>query len=68
MAKEVERLAEPLGGLMFAGCAFSLVALSARAVSLIALEKEGTWELGKAEEDLREASVVLVGWLFGILG
>lgn len=67
-AEEVERLAKPLGGLTVVGCAFSLVALSARAVSLIALESEGRGELFKAEGDLREASVLLMGWLFSILG
>lgn len=67
-AEELERLAKPLGGLTVIGCAFSLVGLSARMVSLMAAEREGRGKLVAARADLREASLALVEWLFGILG
>lgn len=35
---------------------------------MIALQKMGREELVKAEDDLREVSMLLVGWLFSIMG
>lgn len=67
-ADGVEALAKPLSGLTCVGCAFSLVALSARAVRLMAMEHEGKDKLLEAQNDLRKASVSLVSWLFNILG
>lgn len=67
-AEELEELAKPLGGLTVLGCAFSLVALSARMVKLMAIEREGRQSLAKAQDDLREASLSLVKWLFNIVG
>lgn len=57
-AEEVGKLSKPLGGLTIVGCAFSLVALSARAVGLMALEREGRDVLAKAREGLRGVNVV----------
>lgn len=67
-AEEVGMLAMPLGGLPAVGYALSVVAQSARAVGLVALEREGRRRLSGARDDLREASVLLVSWLFGIPG
>lgn len=67
-AEEIEELAKPLGGLTVFGCAFSLVALSARMVKLMAIERGGRQSLARAQDNLREASLSLVKWLFSIVG
>lgn len=59
-AEEVEMLAMPLGGLTAVSCAFSVVAQSAKAFSLVMQEIGGRGRLGGARDDLNEASVFFV--------
>lgn len=65
---KVERPSKPLVGLAVVGCALSPVAMSARAVNLISLQKMRRVELVRAADDLREASLLLVRWLLNDLG
>lgn len=60
----LEQLIMPLGELAVAGRAFSLAALSARAVSMLRLERDGMGILAEAREDLCAASVSFAGRLF----
>lgn len=67
-AQEVEKLTRPLGQLTIVGCAFSIVALSARVVGLIALEREGKAKLAKERDELKNASLLLFTCLLSLFG
>ncbi len=66
-ASTVEKIATPFCQIGLVGSAFSLIALSARGVHLLATEREGRDTLKTAREDLKNASVSVCEWLVEIL-